>query len=71
MAAAIVQPLADSEACQAADALGREVGVRAVCVIGSSARGDFDAASDIDLLALVDDRATADRVRTRFPARGG
>lgn len=37
--------------------------MRAVCVVGSSARGDFDAASDIDLLALVDDRATAARVR--------
>jgi len=67
VAAAIVQVLADSEARHAADALGREAGVRAVCVIGSGARGDFDAASDIDLLALVDDRATADRVRARFP----
>lgn len=67
MAAAIVQPLADSEARHAADVLGREAGVRAVCVIGSSARGDFDAASDIDLLAVVDDRAAAARVRVRFP----
>jgi predicted nucleotidyltransferase len=67
VAAAIAQPLADREARHAADRLGREDGVRAVCVIGSGARGDFDAASDIDLLVLVDDRATAARVRARFP----
>jgi len=64
--AVAIQSLTDSEARHAADALGREAGVRAVCVIGSSARGDFDAASDIDLLALVEDRATAARVRGRF-----
>lgn len=63
---AVSQPLADLEARWAAEDLGRLGGVRAVCVLGSSARGDFDNASDIDLLALVDDRETATAVRASF-----
>jgi len=37
--------------------------ISAVCVAGSSARGDADHDSDIDLLAIVDDREAASRVR--------
>lgn len=40
--------------------------VRAVCLIGSSARGDWEAGSDIDLLALVCDRTAAAAVRATF-----
>lgn len=60
------QPRADLEAICAAEELGRLIGVRAVCVIGSSARGDFDNASDIDLLALVDNREAGPAVRASF-----
>ncbi len=40
--------------------------VQAVCVIGSCARGESDGTSDIDLLALVEDRAAAAAIRARF-----
>lgn len=40
--------------------------VRRIVLFGSRARGDFDAASDLDVLVVLDecDAATLDRVRT-------
>lgn len=64
---AILEPLIDRQAYGAARDLGRVPGVRAACVIGSAARGDFEEGSDIDLLALVEDRSTAASVRQSFP----
>lgn len=60
------QPLVDHEARFAAGDLARLSEVRAVCVIGSSARGDHEDGSDIDLVALVQDRAAAAAVRGAF-----
>jgi predicted nucleotidyltransferase len=54
---------ADLDARLTAEELGRLAGVRSVCVIGSSARGDFTDSSDIDLLALVDDGEVAAAAR--------
>lgn len=72
MRAVIAQPLPDREAEFAAQALARFGEVRAVCVIGSSARGECEDGSDIDLLALVEDRAAAVAVRAAFGLeRGG
>jgi predicted nucleotidyltransferase len=55
-------PVADIEAVRAAEEVGRVPGVVAVAVLGSSARGDYDATSDIDLLALVVDGEAAREV---------
>jgi predicted nucleotidyltransferase len=60
------EALSDRDAAWAAEHLSRNQEVAAVCVAGSSARGDFDRDSDIDLLALIDDREAAIRVRRSF-----
>jgi len=59
----------DRDAEQAALELGDHSEVRAVCVIGSSARGDSTAESDIDLLAIVGDRDAAASVRSAYGRR--
>jgi predicted nucleotidyltransferase len=53
--------------------LRAEPGVRAACVLGSAARGDLDAFSDIDALVVIDDAATdwARRIRLGVPRRVG
>jgi len=66
MSTATCQPIADREARLAAWDLARLNEVDAVCVLGSSARGDYDERSDIDLLALVEDRGAASAVRAAF-----
>lgn len=55
----------DRAARLAALDLARCEQVEAVCVIGSSARGDSTQRSDIDLLALVADRPTAQAAAVR------
>jgi predicted nucleotidyltransferase len=66
MGVAIPSPLVEAGAESAARELARVAQVLAVCVVGSSARGDYEDGSDIDLVALVQDRATAAAVRTSF-----
>ncbi|MDQ3973261.1 MAG: nucleotidyltransferase domain-containing protein [Actinomycetota bacterium] len=58
---------------QLADNLDPALGVRGVVVFGSAARGDFNAASDVDVLVVADhlpDRPL-DRLRAlgRYPPR--
>jgi predicted nucleotidyltransferase len=54
------------DAGSAAEMLARSPGVLAVCLLGSSARGDDDDGSDLDFLALVEDRTAAAAIRTSF-----
>lgn len=61
--------LSDREALGVADDLAQYRDIKAVCIAGSSARGDSSRGSDIDLLGLVDDRDAAFRVRTSFTLR--
>lgn len=53
----------DQAALDLADRLADLDHVRSVCVLGSSARGDTTAGSDIDLLAVVDTRSNVKDVR--------
>jgi predicted nucleotidyltransferase len=66
VAASTSQQVLDRETRRAAHELSRLPGIRAVCVIGSRARGDFEEGSDIDLLALVDDRDAVGALRRAF-----
>jgi predicted nucleotidyltransferase len=63
---AMPYPVVEAGAEAAAWELARLAQVLAVCVVGSSARGDYEEGSDIDLVALVHDRATATAVRASF-----
>jgi predicted nucleotidyltransferase len=70
--ASFPQPIVlDAEAESAADSLSHFPGVLGVCITGSSARGDSDPSSDIDLLALIDDQELAKPTRRGFKGAWG
>jgi predicted nucleotidyltransferase len=66
MGVATHNPLVEGRAESVARKLACLDQVLAVCVVGSSARGDCEDGSDIDLVALVRDREAAAALRTSF-----